>query len=90
MAMENLPSFVEHTTGPLTFWGAPPMMTFVSPAAAGVLGDVGAGLVVGAGEVAAPGDGLDASSSLEHPAALAIMVAAPTAINNSRFTGSSF
>ncbi|EUA21313.1 hypothetical protein I545_0069 [Mycobacterium kansasii 662] len=90
-AMENLPAFVEHTTGPLTFCGWPPMMTLVSPDAAGVLLDAGADVELEAalGDVVELDDGPDLLS-LEHPATPATMVAAPTAINNSRFTKFSF
>ncbi|ETW24868.1 hypothetical protein MGAST_05905 [Mycobacterium gastri 'Wayne'] len=86
--MENLPAFVEHTTGPLTFCGWPPMMTRVCPAAAGVVLDAGADveLVAALDDVAEPDDGADDLLSLEHPAIPATMVAAPTAISNSRFT----
>ncbi|EUA04124.1 hypothetical protein I547_1385 [Mycobacterium kansasii 824] len=85
--MENLPAFVEHTTGPLTFCGWPPMITRVCPAAAGVVLDAGADVELGAAldDVAELDDGPDLLS-LEHPATPATMVAAPTAIHNSRFT----
>ena len=77
MAMENLPLFVAHTTGPLTFWGWPSTVTFVSPAAAAGL------LLDGVDEL---DDGPDALWPLEQPAAPATIVTAAMAINNSRFT----
>jgi hypothetical protein len=64
------------------------MMTFVSPAAAGAaaaLGEAGAPDELGVVEVEldeVPED----FSSLEHPAMLTTRVAAPRAINSSRFT----
>jgi hypothetical protein len=94
IAMENLPSLVEQTTGPLTFCGLPPMMTFVSPAAAGVLLVAGAALELAAAlDDAALDPALDGPAallSLEHPATPATMVTALAAINNSRFTKFSF
>ena len=73
----NLPLFVAHTTGPLTFWGWPSAVTFVSPAAAAGL------LLDGVDEL---DDGPDALLPLEQPAAPATIVTAAMAINNSRFT----
>ena len=78
MAMENLPLFVAHTTGPLTFWGWPSTVTFVSPAAA-------AEVLVLEG-VAELDDGPDALLPPEQPAAPATIVAEAMASNNSRFT----
>lgn len=90
--MENLPALVEHTTGPLTFCGWPPIMTFVSPDAAGVVLDDGVDVEVVAvlDDVAELEDVPEDLSSLEHPAVPATMVAAPTTISNSRFTDVSF
>ncbi|WP_310787350.1 hypothetical protein [Mycobacterium sp. Z3061] len=85
---------VSHTTAPLTGCGWPPMMTFVSPAAAGAAG--GAELVAGLAGAAAldeageleevPGD----FSSFEHPAMPTTRVVALRATNSSRFTNVSF
>ncbi|HUH70825.1 MAG TPA: hypothetical protein VLZ05_19285 [Mycobacterium sp.] len=85
---ENWPSVIEHTTGPLTFWGWPPMVTFGSPrAAAGVLlGDVAELELVAALDVAELEDGPEALLLLEQPATPATIVAAATAINSSGFT----
>src|SRR5262249_32565694 len=74
-AMENLPLLVAHTTGPLTFWGWPPMVTCTGPAAAD-------GFVPGG--VWREG-GPDPLSPFEQPATPATTVVA-TAINSSRFT----
>jgi len=91
MAMENLPSVVEHTTGPLTFWGWPPMVTCGCPAAAGLALDPVAELELDAAlDDDALDDGPDALLPLEQPATPATIVAAATAINSSRFTKFSF
>ncbi|MDP7703808.1 MULTISPECIES: hypothetical protein [unclassified Mycobacterium] len=92
MAMENLPWFVSHTTAPLTGCGRPPMMTFVSPAAAGAAAGLDDG--AGADEVAELEAELEEVpedfSSFEHPAMLTTRVVALRATNSSRFTGVSF
>ncbi|MFW3114837.1 hypothetical protein MHAE_13860 [Mycobacterium haemophilum DSM 44634] len=88
IAIENLPFVVEHTTGPLTFCGWPPMVTFASPAAAAVLLDtvVGPELVVALDDVVVLDDGAGACEPPLQPAAPATIVMAPTATNNSCLT----
>jgi hypothetical protein len=97
--MENLPSVVEHTTGPSTVFGWPPIVMMAGAASPESDPDTGAalGLVVAPDDVAldvAPDDvALDEVPedllSLEQPATPATAIVAapmPMAINNSRFT----
>jgi hypothetical protein len=89
IAMENLPSCVEHSTGPVTGWTWPPTVTFAAAAAGldGAAAPVEAGLVDALDDDVAvvddaPGDLL----SFEQLASPATITAAAPAINNSRFT----
>jgi hypothetical protein len=93
MAMENLPSVVEHTTGPSTVFGWPSTVMVAGAAPLEADPDTAAGLelVVAPDDVVALDEVLEDLWSLEQPAApVTAIVAAPMAINNSRFTIFSF
>ena len=90
--MENLPSVVEHTTGPPTFCGWPSTVTFADPGATEAVLDAATEveLVAALDDVAELDDGPDDLLPLEQPATPATIVAAAMAIHNSRFSNFSF
>src|SRR5271167_1963606 len=93
MAMLNLPSVVEHTTGPAMFCGWPSTVTLADPGPLEAVPDTVAGveLVVALDDAVVLDEVLEDLFPLEQPATPATtIVAVPTAIKNSRFTDFSF
>src|ERR1700758_2333347 len=89
MAMLNLPSVVEHTTGPVMFCGWPSTVTLADPDPGEAAPDTVAvvELVVALGDVVVLDEVLGDLVPLEQPATpVTTIVAAPTTIKSSRFT----